>query len=149
MDHPGPAPGEPHVSYVFVDREGFEAHRRNGGFLEWNQLPTNGHLYGTPLPPPGLTGDLLLEIELNGARQVKDRFPDALVIFVLPPSMATLEERLRRRGDDEESVGRRLRLGADEMRDGPHLADHVVVNDDVDRAAAEVADIIQSRRKRQ
>lgn len=140
-------PGEAHDAYVFVDRDRFEAHRLGDGFLEWNELPTNGHLYGTPLPPPELTGDLLLEIELNGARQIKARFPDAVMIFVLPPSVETLESRLRGRGDDAESVARRLRLGAAEMRDGPSVADHVVVNDDVDRAVAEVADIITSCRE--
>jgi guanylate kinase len=140
-------PGEDEHAYVFVDRARFLAHRDAGGFLEWNELPTNGQLYGTPMPPSG-DGDLLLEIELNGARQVKERHPDAVLIFVLPPSEAELEARLRGRGDDAESVERRLRLGADEIRTGPALADHVVVNDDVDRAATEVADIIGGRRGR-
>lgn len=141
-------PGEAEDAYVFVDRAGFEAHRASGGFLEWNELPTNGHLYGTPMPEAEASGDLLLEIELNGARQVKARHPDAVLIFVLPPSAAELEARLRGRGDDEESVQRRLVLGALEMREGPELADHIVVNDDVDRAATEVADIIDGRRAR-
>lgn len=141
-------PGEPEDAYVFVDRQRFIDHRERGGFLEWNELPTNGQLYGTPVPEGDDTGELLLEIELNGARQVKQHHPDAVMIFVLPPSEEALEARLRGRGDDDESVDRRLRLGASEMELGPGLADHVVVNDDVDRAAAEVADIIRSRRKR-
>jgi len=143
--------GEAEDAYVFVDRERFLAHRDHGGFLEWNELPTNGHLYGTPDIGAGggeQPGDHLLEIELNGARQVKARYPDAVLIFIVPPSVAELEERLRGRGDDAESVTKRLRLGADEMRTGPALADHVVVNDDVERAAGEVADIISGRRSR-
>ena len=104
--------------------------------------------YGTPKPDPDGPDELLLEIELNGARQVKQAHPDAVLIFVLPPTQEELEARLRGRGDDDESVARRLRLGAEEMEVGPGLADHVVVNDDVDRAAAQVADIIQSRRQR-
>ncbi|MDA8048038.1 MAG: guanylate kinase [Actinomycetota bacterium] len=139
-------PGEAEDAYVFVDRDRFDAHRRAGGFLEWNELPSNGQLYGTPVPGSDHPGDLLLEIELNGARQVKERHPDAVMIFVLPPSRQALEDRLRGRGDDEESVVRRLRLGAHEMDVGPGLADHVVVNDDVDQAAARVADIIRGRR---
>ena len=141
-------PGEAEDAYVFVERDRFEAHRQRGGFLEWNELPSNGHLYGTPIPPDGGPPELLLEIELNGARQVKERYPDATLIFVLPPSVEELEARLRGRGDDEESVARRLRLGAEEMRRGPEVADHLVVNDDVDRAAGQVADIIMSRRPR-
>ncbi len=141
-------PGEDADAYVFVDRDRFVAHRDRGGFLEWNELPSNGQLYGTPVPDGSLADELLLEIELNGARQVKQRFPDAVLIFVVPPSTEDLERRLRGRGDDEESVVRRMRLGLQELAEGPALADHIVVNDEADRAAAEVADIIGSRRKR-
>lgn len=141
-------PGESDDAYVFVDRPAFIAHRDAGGFLEWNELPANGHLYGTPMPDPADPGDLLLEIELNGARQVKQRFPDAVLVFVMPPSTEELEARLRGRGDDEESIARRLDLGSREMAEGPVVADHVVLNDDADRAAAQLADIIVSRRTR-
>lgn len=141
-------PGEDADAYVFVSRHDFLAHRDRDGFLEWNELPANGHLYGTPVPDCDGTGDLLLEIELNGARQVKERFPDAVLVFVMPPSRDELEARLRGRGDDEESIAGRMALGAQEMVDGPGLADHVVVNDDADRAARELADIIVSRRLR-
>jgi guanylate kinase len=140
-------PGEDADAYVFVSRDDFVAHRDRDGFLEWNELPANGHLYGTPVPDDG-TGDLLLEIELNGARQVKQRFPEAVLVFVMPPSRDELEARLRGRGDDEDSIVARLALGTREMADGPSLADHVVINDDADRAAREVADIIVSRRLR-
>lgn len=130
---------------MFVDRPAFEAHRAAGGFLEWNEFPANHALYGTPVIEAG-DRDVLLEIELNGARQVKARYPDAVLIFIVAPSREVQEERLRQRGDDEASVTRRLDLGETERKEGEALADHVVVNDDLDRAAAEVAGIIDAHR---
>lgn len=141
-------PGEPEDAYVFVDRETFIAHAERSGFLEWTEFAANGHLYGTPVPDPAAEGDLLLEIELDGAQQVKKLSPDAFLVFVVPPSYDAWEARLRGRGDDEESVRRRLEVGEREVELGTRLADHVVVNDDVERAAAEVADIISGRRSR-
>jgi guanylate kinase len=139
-------PGEAEDSYVFTDRPSFEAHAASGGFLEWTEFPGNGHLYGTPLPDPAAPGDLLLEIDVEGARQVKERFPDAVVLAVTPPSLDALRERLRGRGDDEESVRRRLELGRLEVEVARAMADHEIVNDDLYRAAGELADIIKSRR---
>jgi guanylate kinase len=139
-------PGESPDAYVWVDVPTFEARRAAGGFLEWNRLPANGHLYGTPQPDPGPGRDLLLEIELNGAAQVRARYPDAVLVFVAPPSIEELEARLRGRGDDPASIAARLELGRRELERGPALADHVIVNDDLDRAATELAGIIESRR---
>ncbi len=141
-------PGEAEDAYVFVDRETFLAKVDRGGFLEWTEFAGNGHLYGTPLPDTDAAEDLLLEIELDGAQQVKKLAPASVLVFLVPPSRQAWEERLRGRGDDEESVRRRLEVGERELALGTRLADHVVVNDDVDRAAGEVADIIASRRKR-
>lgn len=138
-------PGEPEDAYVFVDRPAFEARIAAGGFLEWNEFPANGALYGTPTIEAG-DRDVLLEIELNGARQVKERYPGAVLIFIVAPSREVQEERLRGRGDDEESVERRIALGEAERREGERMADHVVVNDDLDRAAAEVVGIINDHR---
>jgi guanylate kinase len=139
-------PGEPEDAYVFVDRDSFLANAERGGFLEWTEFAGNGRLYGTPVPDHSAAGDLLLEIELDGAQQVKKLAPDAVLVFVVPPSRQAWEARLRGRGDDDGSVRRRLEVGEREMELGRRLADHVVVNDDVDRAAAEVADIITGRR---
>ncbi|HET9076166.1 MAG TPA: hypothetical protein VFN68_04485 [Acidimicrobiales bacterium] len=141
----GRRPGEPADSYVFVDPGTFRARIDDGGFLEWTEFAGTGHLYGTPVPGP-VEGDLLLEIELDGAHQVKKMDPDAVLVLVVAPSRAAQEERLRGRGDDEESIARRLAVGEQEVADGSRMADHVVVNDDVDRAAREVADIIERRR---
>lgn len=141
-------PGEAEDAYVFVDRDTFLANIDRSGFLEWTEFAGNGHLYGTPVPEADPDGDLLLEIELDGAQQVKKLSPDAVLVFVVPPSREAWENRLRGRGDDEDSVRRRLEVGEREVELGTRLADHVIVNDDVDRAAAEVADIIGSRRQR-
>ena len=116
-------------------------------FLETNEFAANGQLYGTPWPePPGDDVDVLLEIDLNGARQVKDRRPDALAVLVVAPSREELERRLRGRGDDEAHVRRRLELADFEETAGRQLADVVVVNDDLARATDEVARILVSRR---
>jgi guanylate kinase len=141
-------PGEDAGAYVFVDRDAFLERVAANGFLEWTEFPANGHLYGTPRPDDHPDRDLLLEIEVDGARQVKDLNPDAVLIFVVAPSADDQAARLRNRGDDEADVQRRLELGRRETLVGLRLADHIVVNDDVDRATGEVADIIISRRPR-
>ncbi len=135
-------PGEDEDSYVFVDRATFLRHLERDGFLEHNELSTNGQLYGTPIPDPPADRDVLLEIEVNGARQVKVRFPDARMILMVAPSAEVQADRLRARGDDAESVTSRVVLGAEEEAVGRAMADDVVVNDDVERAAAEVAGIL-------
>ena len=139
-------PGEEADAYTFVTRDEFEARARAGGFLEWAEFL--GHLYGTPLPDPPPGRNLLLEIDVQGAVQIRDRFPDALIILVVPPSPAAQAARLRGRGEPEEQVARRLAAGADEVARGRRLADHVVVNDDLDRAVQEVAGILDDHRAR-
>ena len=136
--------GEAADAYVFVDRETFEARLAEDGFLEWAEV--FGHRYGTPWPDPPEGHDVLLEIDVQGATQVKARHPDALVVFVEAPSRQAQEERLRRRGDGDDVIARRLAAAPEEERVGRELADHVVVNDDLDRAIAEVAAILESRR---
>jgi guanylate kinase len=139
--------GEPESAYTFVDREAFLARVGEGGFLEYTEFLGTGHLYGTPvLEAPG-GRDVILEIELKGAQQVKDRCPDAKLIVVVPPSVADQEARLRARGDSEEHIRRRLQVGAEEERLGRESADAVVVNDDIGRAAQEVAGIIARYRQ--
>jgi guanylate kinase len=129
---------------VFVDEATFEAKREAGGFLEWARFLD--HLYGTPTPdaPPGC--DVLLEIDLQGAEQVKAVHPEAVVILLLPPSPAVQEARLRARGDDEEHVARRLAKAHDEEALGRQLAEHIVVNGDLERTVAEVAGIVEAHR---
>jgi guanylate kinase len=140
-------PGEPEDAYVFVTHEEFQRRIEQRGFLEWTESASSpGQRYGTPAPGATDT-DLVLEIDLDGARQVKAVEPEAVLILVVAPSRQAQEERLRRRGDTASNVAHRLELGAQEERTGRRMADHVVVNDDLERAAAEVADIIRAQRK--
>jgi len=88
-----------------------------------------------------------LEIDLQGARQVRRRRPDATLILLLPPSLEAQEARLRARGDDESAIARRLRTGSEEERQGRAIADAVVVNRDVTQATAEVAGIVEGHRR--
>jgi guanylate kinase len=130
---------------VFVDRPTFEAHRDAGGFLEWAEFL--GNLYGTPVPSavPG-DKDVVLEIEVQGARQIAAIDPDALVIFVQPPSAAEQERRLRGRGDPEDVVQRRLAKAAEEAGAAAELGAVEVVNDDLDRCVEQIAGLIARAR---
>jgi guanylate kinase len=101
-------PGEAENAYVFVDRATFQRRIDDGGFLEWTEFDGTGRLYGTPTLDPPDGRDVVLEIELDGAAQVKRRHPDAVLIVVVAPSREVQEARLRGRGDDETSVARRL-----------------------------------------
>jgi guanylate kinase len=132
--------GERDDAYVFVDRPTFEEQIRQGGFFEWAEFL--GNLYGTPVPDPPAGQDILLEIDLQGAQQVRRLRPDARLILLLPPSADAQEERLRARGDDEAHIAKRLEAGAAEQRQGRAIADAVVVNHDVAQATADVAGIV-------
>ncbi|MGC8462211.1 MAG: guanylate kinase [Acidimicrobiales bacterium] len=138
-------PEEAEDAYVFVSRDAFEAHARAGGFVEWAEFL--GNLYGTPVPQPPAGCDVLLEIDVQGATQVRRQRPDALLVLLAPPSPEVQAARLRGRGDSEEHVARRLAAGAEELAVGRTLADAVVVNDDLDRAVAEIAGIVERRRR--
>jgi guanylate kinase len=143
-----PRPGERHGDhYNFVSRRDFEAMVKNGELLEWAVY--NNRFYGTPAAPIELAvsegRDILLEIELQGARQIREHRPDAVMFFVAPPSMDELERRLRRRGDtSEEDIEDRLEIAESEMQEAPTLFDHVVVNEDLDSAIEELVGLITS-----
>jgi guanylate kinase len=142
-------PGERHSAYVFVDRAAFEERARAGGFLEWAEFL--GHLYGTPVPDPPPGSDVLLEIDLQGARQVVDQRSDATVVLLVPPSPEVQRQRLTARGDSPAHVAERLAKGETEVLEGRRLAAFEVVNDDVGRAVSEVAGIlagVRSSRRR-
>jgi len=130
---------------VFVERQAFDAHAAAGGFLEWADV--FGHRYGTPWPEIPEGHDVLLEIDVQGAAQVRARHPEAVVVFIEAPSRQAQEERLRGRGDAEDLITRRLAAAPDEERAGRALADHLVVNDELGRAIEEVAAILESRRQ--
>jgi guanylate kinase len=136
--------GERGTAYVFTDRDAFERRIEEGGFLEWTNFL--GNYYGTPVPQPQPGRDVVLEIEVDGARQVKVLHPEAILIFVLPPSREEQQRRLRGRGDPEDKVDQRLQKALDEEPVGLAIADHVVVNDDLERTVGEMMDIIESHR---
>jgi guanylate kinase len=140
-------PSEQADAYHFVDRADFEAAIEAGKFLEWAEV-VPGQLSGTPVPHPPAGRDLVLEINLDGARQVHDVRPDAVVILIVAPSVEAQVERMRRRGDTAEQIARRVELGRKEEEIGRALADHVVVNDDLERAVDEVAGIVARHRTR-
>jgi len=140
-------PSEPDSAYVFTTRQEFMDRVSAGGFVEWTEYPGNSQLYGTPtLEPPG-GNDVVLEIDPDGASQVKRRYSEAVLVFIAVPSVEVQAQRLRRRGDDEASIEKRLLLGAEEERVGREMADYVVVNDDLERAGAELAGIIDACRQ--
>lgn len=134
-------------AYRFVDRDTFLGHVEADGFVEYAEV--FGNLYGTPKPTPPSGSDVVLEIDVQGAQQVRAKYPDAVLIFVEPPSREAQEARLRSRGDDEETIRRRLAKADAEEAVGHEIADHVVVNDWLERAVAEVAGIVASRRSAQ
>jgi guanylate kinase len=137
-----PRPGERDgVDYCFVDRAGFDALVAAGDLLEWAEFA--GNRYGTPRAPVlehvGRGEPVLLEIELAGARQVRERMPDARFVFLAPPSAEELVRRIHGRGTETPGqLAARLDRARVEMAAATEF-DHVVVNADVDAAAAEVA----------
>ena len=132
-----------HDAYVFVEREAFERRRTEGGFVEWNEFL--GCLYGTPVPDPGDRRDLLLEIDVAGGRQVLDRYPDALCMFV-DASDAILRRRLLARGDSTERADERLAEADRERAEATSLGYRFIANEDLGSAVAVMAEMIASYR---
>jgi guanylate kinase len=143
-------PGEREgVDYHFVDEATFLALVKQGRFVE--HASYNGNLYGTSheaIDAPLARGhDVLLEIEVQGAAQIRERRADARLVFLVPPSLAALEVRLRGRGTDPpEAIAKRLAIADNELR-AVHIFDYVVVNDDLERAVAAVAEIVAAERR--
>ena len=131
-------------AYVFVDRPTFEEAVAQGRFFEWAEFLD--YLMGTPVPDPPPGADVLLEIDVQGAEQVLAQRPDATVILLLPPSPEAQAQRLAARGDDEAHIRRRVELGRSEVERGAEIAAHTVVNDDLDRALAELTAIVDRTR---
>ena len=139
-----PRPGEiDGVHYYFISREKFEEMISEGAFLEYDAHAAN--YYGTPRAQAEEKrehGPVLLDIEPAGAKQVREREPEAELIFIMPPSMQELERRLRGRGDTpEEQIQMRMKRAVWEMEQR-FWYDHVVINDDPERCAEEILNII-------
>ena len=136
--------------YYFISREQFEARVQRGEFLEWAEV--FGNLYGThrsELDRAAMEGmDLVLDIDVQGARQLKERIPGAVSIFILPPSRQVLEQRLRARAQDSGPViERRLREAAEEIRNYSQY-DYVLVNRELESSVGMLVSIVNSARSR-
>jgi guanylate kinase len=132
--------------YDFVTDAEFDAMVQRGEFLEYARV-FDRHSYGTPkkwLEESKNRGlDLVLEIDVQGAAQVKQKLPESVAIFILPPAREELERRLRSRGQDSaEDIKRRLARARDEIAEFGKYYDYCVVNDDVERAGREVQAIV-------
>ena len=137
-------PGEHDEAYVFTTRDAFEKHREHDGFLEWTEFL--GNYYGTPVPDIREGRDIVLEIEVDGAQQVKVRHPESVLIFILPPSRDEQRRRLVGRGDPDHKVLERLRKAEEEEPVGLALADYSFVNDDLDQTVDEMLALINRLR---
>ncbi len=137
-------PGEAEDAYVFVTREQFQQRIADNGFLEWTEFI--GNMYGTPNPEAPAGRDIVLEIEVDGASQVKKMHPDAMLLFVLPPTREEQRARLQGRGDVEQKVEQRLRKAEDEEPIGKALADFVLINDDLNATIDEMLELINAAR---
>jgi guanylate kinase len=136
------------VEYHFVDEAGFRAIEESGGFLEWAVV--HGNLYGTsraevePRLEKGL--DVLLDIDVQGARQVRSHVPEAVKVIVFPPSREILEARLKARASDApEVVRRRLSAARKEMEEWGEF-DYAIINEDLEAAVDELRSILVARR---
>lgn len=136
------------IDYHFVDRPTFERLRDENRLLEWAEV--HGNLYGTAMTElmrareEGV--DLLLDLDVHGAAQVRQKLPDAITVFVLPPSYPELERRLRGRGeDDEATIEKRLGAAGRELGAFWHY-DYAIVNDDLDACVRELKSIIRAAR---
>jgi len=138
------------VHYHFVDKDTFGRMIDEGAFVEWAEV--YGNYYGTSFSSldeqtsQGL--DVLLDLDHQGAKDIKNHYPDSVLIYVLPPSLEILENRLRQRGtDDKKVMEKRLSLAIDDMK---HCVwyDYIVMNDDLEKAKQDALSIILSERCR-
>lgn len=146
-----PRPGEiDGKDYRFVTKEEFIRERDAGHFLEWAEV--HGHFYGTSRPwiesQMQSGSDVMLEIDWQGAQQIRKLIPSVQWIFIFPPSIEALEERLRKRGqDDEVTIQRRLAAAHIELQHA-HEADFIVLNDAFDQALIDLKQILAASRLR-
>jgi len=144
-------PGEKEgKDYFFVSEKEFKQRIERGEFVEWAEV--HGFMYATPRAPLVETvqqgGVIILDIDIQGAMQVKEKFPHCVTIFVAPPSLESLEQRLRNRGtDSEELIKRKLQDALREMAKIPEY-DYLIVNEDLDTAVRQLEAILEAERCR-
>lgn len=139
------------VTYNFMDNAGFEKLIEENGLLEYAQYC--GNYYGTPRKPVDSWlddgKDVIVEIEIVGAEQIKSKRPEAVSVFLLPPSMEELERRLRGRGtESEEVILQRLARAREEIKQA-YKYDYLVINDTVENAVSKVKSIVESEKRKQ
>ena len=139
-------PSERDDAYTFTTEDVFLQKLDAGEFLEWNHF-LGEHYYGSPVPEIDAAHDLVLEIDVNGARQVYENSPDALYIFIDTPTVDEQRRRLQGRGDGAEKVEQRMLAGQMERDLAEQLPYIYVINDEVDRAADEIEAIIDAFRE--
>ena len=137
-------PTESADAYVFTDRDAFDAHIAAGGFLEW--VDFLDYRQGTPVPTPPPGHDVLFEIDVAGARAVRDLDADALLVFIDTPNPDDQRERLQRRGDSPERIEARMRKGEEERVAALELGMHHVINRVVADAVKELEALIEQAR---
>lgn len=138
------------VDYHFATRSTFKEMIEQNAFLEWAEV--HGHLYGTSLAVINAQisagFDILMDVDVQGGRNIKKQFPESVLIFLLPPSLETLEDRLTTRGtDDPPVVKKRMAQAAKEIKSCSWY-DYIVINDDLEKAISEAQSIIVSERCR-
>ncbi len=139
---------KPGGKYNFISREEFERMIKEDLLLEYNVF--GGNYYGTPITPvkecidSGF--DMMIEVDVNGAFNIRKKLPQAVSIFIMPPSIEELEKRLRSRAtDSEEAIRLRLKIATDEIGRANEF-DYVITNDDVDKAAEKIVEIIKNNK---
>ncbi len=144
-----PRPGEVDGrDYFFVDRDAFRDMIDAGGFIEWAEY--QGNLYGTSFAAvegPTREGfDLLLEVEVQGAEQLRERLPEAVTVFILPPSVGELETRLRGRGSDaQDAIRKRLEIARGELSEAGKYH-YTIVNEDLASCVSDLQKIVETQR---
>lgn len=138
--------GESPDAYHFASREEFEQRIERGGFLEWTEFLD--YLQGSPLPEPPPGRDVVFEIDVQGAANIRSLYPDALLVFVDAPDRAVQEARLRGRGDSEERIRQRLEKAAEEVERAASLPFVHVINDDLESSVLELQQLIDAHRAR-
>ena len=134
------------IDYYFVSREEFERQIKAGNFIEYAEV--FGNLYGTPKDKLAQALDqgktVLLEIDVQGARQIKKLYPESQLIFIFPPRQTELQKRINGRGrDDEKDTEKRLAGAGIEMAAGWQYYEHIIINDSLEQAVEEVIQIIK------
>jgi guanylate kinase len=138
------------VHYRFISEDAFTAAQQNGELLEWARVLRGTHGYGTPRSPVEAAlaagHDMVFDIDWQGFRLLRDRLPqDVVGVFIMPPALDVLEQRLRSRGDDPREIDRRMLTAREEISHWREF-DHVVVNEQLDRAVEQVGCVLRAAR---